>query len=442
MAGSPLAVPTFVTGARDDLATADVYTRVSSTPINNVQVITDRSNQFSASGLRGGPSMANSLPSITSLIATGKAVLSGGDPLSRITGAAAVVSGALRTLSPGVQSGILGNIADGANIVASLGGVSRNIYPSNFNNVNAIGNLVNTMSNGSSNFSMRDSGALVGSLSGVIGQASRVGLPNTFGSVMSGVMDRNVINRVAAQVLPSIISSSDTGSLSSMASMCTPGALKMINPNIINNFTASYTAPVGQDYASTLTDYSQVKETFGKIDPPWASATRVTDIGLDEVINVTAIQGCSLDFRDTLSTGIRSNPSATPEEQALLIGTVYPPTDVHSEIRQSFPSTVIQSNSSSLDTTTQDPRTVAALQLDVKRRTRAQIQAEIDHNQELWDAEMARASTLLGTSHQTTDPVEKARLKQEAADVLAEAKIIYGTEIDRLNDELMHAPVR
>lgn len=351
MAGQ-LAIPTFVSGAKDDLAATDVYAQTSNVPINSVQVIEQRSSMLSASGLRGGVAAMGGLPNIQSLIATGKNLLSGtGDPLSRLTSAVGPLSSIARSLQPGLVSSILGGITDATKMVATLNGIKTSISSGNFTNVAGIGNLINTLSNGAANFSILDKGALTGGLSGIINQATKFGLPNSFGSVLTGITDKNIINTIAGKVLPGVVANSDFGSLSSMATLCSPGALKMLNPNVLSDFASNYTAPIGQNLEVTMGSYTDITDTFTKIDPPWATSVRVVNLTVeeaaehvsstDEAVNVTAIQGCSPDFQKTLEVGIKSNPDATPKEQALLVASVFPPTDVHTEIKEQFPMSVL-----------------------------------------------------------------------------------------------------
>jgi hypothetical protein len=320
-----------------------------------------------------------------------------------------------------------------------LGGVSRQVLPSNLGNVSAIGGLLNTMSGGAGAFSIRDNGALTGGLAGVIGQAARMGVPNSFGSAMTGISSKNIINQVAGQVLPIVISKCDLGSLSSMSTMCSPGALKMMNPSIISNVASSYAVSAGQSYREQISNYTTVTETFGRIDPGWATTSRITSSGTDNAINITNLQGASPDFMTMMETGIRSDANATPETQALLVAREFPPTDVQSQLKEQYPSMIISEPKQPVFT---DPRTVAIIN-DANRRTRAKVQADIDDANDAWTAALEREynplmqeAVRLKNAGQA-DAAYAKRIEAQNMQTLINAK--YTQIIDKLSDEFATA---
>jgi hypothetical protein len=436
-----LATPTFVTGAKDILAAADVYARTSSTPINSVRVISNRTDMLNASGLRGGPSMANSLPQINSLILSAKSIAaSNSDSLTRLTNASSVVSNALRTFAPGVTSGIIGNIGSSAKIIASVGGVSRQINSGNLTNVNAIGALINTISKGTGNFSIKDNGALIGTLAGVVIQAARNGIPNSFGSVLHGITDKNIINRIAAQVLPIIINKVDLSSLSTMSDSCSVGALKMINPSIISDVALNYTAPVGEDYLAKMGNYTSFTTTFAKIDPSWATTTRATENGLDNILNLTNLQGSTPDFQSMMAIGIRTDITATSDQQAMLLASVFPPTSVEKELLKQFP--LMANRNGNQSVVVRDPRTIAAIDYS-RLRSRAEIQNDISLANDNWSFAIERETGYLVTEANRLEQVGdfdgayKKRTEVQRIKALIDTK--YATLIDKLAAELVTA---
>ena len=67
MPGVSIARPTFVTGPRDNLISADIYNRTNSEVINSIQASADNLKIDDINRLRGGLEMQSRLPIITGL---------------------------------------------------------------------------------------------------------------------------------------------------------------------------------------------------------------------------------------------------------------------------------------------------------------------------------------------------------------------------------------
>lgn len=354
-----LAVPSFVAGAQDDLATADVYTETQDTPINSIP--DDLSSSFDDSallGLRGGKAM---MDSADSALTDAMPSIDLGEVSSRMESVSGDVAGGLRDMSGAGAASLLGNI--GANIpsiplAATVDGVTANLpSTTSFTDASAIGGMINGLSGSPTAFSLSDPSAMVGTLTGVISAATSMGIPNAFGQVMkySGIstsvaaLDRQSITRIAAAVLPGVIQSADLHSLSSIADTMASGALKMLAPNVINNFGSAYRAPAGstvRDYQST---YSTAMTTFPKIDPTWNQASR----GDTSIPSILSLQGASSSMQKVIKVGALM--SDDPTEKLQLLAGKYPPQSVDQCLSDAYPSVVLNTDYRSADKTL-DPR--------------------------------------------------------------------------------------
>jgi hypothetical protein len=341
-------MPTFVTGAKDDLAAADVYTQSSSSPINKIQ---DSSAQLaettkSASSLIGGKAMLSTLKSALSVATVVKGTLNkGGDPLSRLgnlTGAQAGLAGALRGL-PTSMSGISNNVLSGikgvGDVTTIVNGVSQKLkYGTDLTKILAAGQLINSVSCDKSAFGINDRTASIGAYSGVINTAMGAGIPGAFGAAMKCETNTGILNKVAASCLPGTIRMGDISNLASMAQKLAPGTLKTLNPSILTDFTRAFPMPTGMTTNRMATTYqTEVKPTFAKIQPDWMSKPR----GSDTVINLTCVQSASPDFQQLMNVGTLTDPSATMQDRMMLFGSKFPATSVTESIQQQFPSNVM-----------------------------------------------------------------------------------------------------
>lgn len=342
MAGN-LAIPSFVAGPRNDLATVDIYMRSDNQPVNNIQGPGTFLQASTGFDLRGGKSMLGSLPNLKNLLTQGKNLLNGkGDVAARLLGASSLISNGIRSLAPGVQSGILGSIGNVAKITATIGGITRQVSSGNIASIASIGSLINGISGNTNTFSLSDRGATVGAYAGVMNQALKAGIPNSFSAITSGITNKNVLTQIIGKVLPTVIGKSDLGSLTSIANIAAPGAIKLLSPNILNTFTSNFKSAPGTDFLGRIQNYTNINTTFTKIDPLWSVANRLTSSGTDNILNATALQSASLDFKKTFKTGVLSNPLATTSQQMLLVGSLFKSTNVISEINKLFPMTSLQ----------------------------------------------------------------------------------------------------
>lgn len=357
-----LATPTFVAGAKDDLAAADVYKQKGTAPINSFQDAQPL-NLPSLEALRGGLSLKSGLKDVvgaakstksyldtgTSLLNAGNALLKGvaalqtGSVLSRLNAAGSLLSGPLSKLPDSLSVDILGKVTATGGIVATINGVSQQIKAVNLKDINSISNLLGNVTGNPAILTIADKAASVSALGGIVSAAASRGIPNSFGALMGGVNDIGTINQVAGNCLSSVVDHSDLGSLMDMSRLTSAGALKLINPDLISNFSSKFTTPMACTAEQTKANFDSVTGAFNAIDDKWNSTPRLSELGIvDPALNITQIQGGSGDFQKTLRAGAMA--STNLDEKLYLLATVYQPTDVNVELKKQFPATTVGSS--------------------------------------------------------------------------------------------------
>ncbi len=334
MAGRELAVPTFVAGPQDSLATVDVYVKSDAGVVNKIQDASTVFDSASVTSMQGGSYMANNLPSFTSAAQSGLSLNNGFSLSDRISSSSNPLSAAIKGLTSGTAAAILRNIPSNGGIVANVAGRLTNVTSGNLTDMRSVSGLVNGIT-GANTISFNDRSGTVGLLAGAISQATRNGLPNSFGAVAGTVQDTSVINRIAAQVLPDVLARGDMSSLSSMAHMTTPGSLQMINPSILTDCARKYVAPPMSTANDFNAQFSNTTSTFSAINPLWNQKSREGG----PVVDISSFQGASPDFLKTIDAGAMQ--STDPDEKLYRLASVFPATDPKTELKKQFAFTVM-----------------------------------------------------------------------------------------------------
>jgi hypothetical protein len=342
-----LALPTFTTGAKDNLAAVDVYGVTSNSPINSIQAMPAIPSLAAAAALKGSQTSNSDLSSIIDNIAKKAASLNTVNPVNRLD---STFVSATRALPPGCANNLLSEISKilskltGARISANgiLGMLNKLHIPC----VTGMSGLINSIGNVAGSFSIKDPSASIASLSGVVNAASKLGIPNTFSSVLNGTTDTSIINGVVSNSLPTIIATSDLGSFKSMSQMASPGSLLMNNPNVIKDFSSSFKLPEGSTANDSNRNYTDLMTSFNSANPNWDTCTRETETGSDTITNLSSIVGASPDFNQTISNGITLTGDVS--KQDLLLAPAFPVTSVSEELATNFPSTATVSTYSNV----------------------------------------------------------------------------------------------
>lgn len=358
---STLAVPTFSSGARDDLAAVDVYTRTEATVINKRANVLQAPNVSTINELRGGLSVMDVLP-ITQALASGNkasaigmAVTKGSGLVSSLLSSVSSTIGpgaanALRALTPAVASAVatklggnsFGGMAGGFGLnnlgsVANYGGYANRILPSNMGDANSIMQAATALSATSfgGNGSAINNGSLANLVSGLVGQGSKVGVSGVFTQLRPVLTNQAQVTSVVQGCWSDVCSSSSVNTMKEFA--VDPLAVQAIDKNALTDFSGLFKQPANctaADYRSSFTDLTT---TYTSIDPSWNTKEILNPDGeiVDRVSDMTVAMQGSQDFKKTLSIGALASTNA--DDKLYLVANAYEAPNPQKELLENFP---------------------------------------------------------------------------------------------------------
>jgi len=341
-----LAKPTFLSGAQDDLAAADVYSRTTGSVINRIQSILGADNIDLSAVLRGGDFLLKQLPIITGLTSGGGLILNKENLVARLIASSATLSRSITNLTGDLSNSLVAqvglNLPNAGEVYSKVGDVVQRVSAASISSVSSLGAMINTVTGQSNLYSIVDKDAMVGLYTGVVREATRFGIPNTFNSLMQGVTDPYIVSRVASQVLPQMINSSDTAGIYAMTQRVAPGSLTMGYPSALGDFTSKYRAPAGAVDSNRPAEFQTVMNTYSAVQPDWNTCKRPTTAGVSQAVDVTRLQGGTPSFKQMIAAGVMS--TTNPDTKLYAIASLFQPTTVDRELRAQFPRTVLAGN--------------------------------------------------------------------------------------------------
>lgn len=365
-----LAIPTFVGGPQDDLAAVDVYEQESDAVINSIQddYLADTLSDDELLELVGGQAMDEA--AAEALIAADDYVLSTVEIIDMTKDAVPEMVDGLKALTPVSLNGITSQVtsvvagAKGqlAGLQGTIGGITGAIQ-GGIANAKGVMSMINGVA-GQVMGTIKNAQGLVGGLSGIVKQACSMGIPNSFGALMSNV---NVVSRLASHgtgllnqvvngALPSVVKFSDIGSLSSMANVCTPGAIISMQPSIIKDFSSSFNMPSGSPFSAVQGMFGQVTSTFNQINSTWNQVQRAGQ----QIASITNLQGASQAMNTVMRTGAML--SSNPVDKLQLLAQPFGSGSVMGSLSKSFPQTFLSGSATRVSGSVTSPiRTVVDL---------------------------------------------------------------------------------
>lgn len=361
-AGSPTKPSTFAsttwsTGATDELATADVYDTVAGgNPITDVKSFFDGIDFGLADLVRGGKFLAKNIPLITGLARGGMAIFDRTSLTSRILGASTLFNSAFRDIAarnPDLSDGLLKTIKDTGGLYASVNGVIQRVASTSFTDINSVGRLINAYTGKNDLFSLEDMDGQVGMIAGIVNEATRFGIPNSFAGLTSQITNTEIVRRVADRVLPDVVASGDTLSLKAIGETMGARGTLSLNPNVIGDFSGKYVTP----YMSTVTDtraaFRNIFDAYEAVDDSW----KMKDRAGTSVVNLNQILSGSKDFISVVSDGAKALGQGN--EKLFALANVVRRVDVEDDLKRRFPATVWKNNST-LANPIRDPMALGA----------------------------------------------------------------------------------
>jgi hypothetical protein len=336
-----LATPTFVAGPKDSLATKDVYGIKSSSPINSFSNPAKTGGTTSLMGMMGSIGIQAAVPLIMSKV-TGKSIPVQPDVLARAsTAVGSSLSTAMRSLPPGVNNTLTKALTVAGPALISISGIKAVVPGTKFPVVNALGGVLNGITNTKNTFQLNDKLSGINSSIGLVSANVKAGIPGTYLPIVNSIVpnDRALANAVATGSLKNINTFSDVTSLRQMANATTGSLLKSVNPSAISDSTKSFTKaplpvniPVTQPISATnLAAMTELKTTYGLIDPSWTA----TPTASGTVSNITPVVNGSKDLKDTFSSGALN--SASSEDKAFLLAGMAGTGNATASVSSQFP---------------------------------------------------------------------------------------------------------
>lgn len=267
-----LASPTFVTGAKDDLATVDVYKQQTDTPVNSIQdqQVQNEENSITSKIMRGGKSMLSNLPAIVNVADKGLQAVSSTNPLQRATGISSVLGMALKNFSPETASGVFSTIGKFSGpISAVVGSVSRVLPIKGLGDIRVLSDTINQVT-GTNSSSVKDRGGIIGTGVGIIDTAVRYGLPGTFGAFSKATTVQERV-RIANGSMSSVIKAGDIITGGDIGRN-TPKGTTTSSPGFsFNTLFGNYKTPASLPQRNYTDEYGVLKSNIQDIDSGWDS---------------------------------------------------------------------------------------------------------------------------------------------------------------------------
>lgn len=258
--------------------------------------------------------------------------------------------GALKGAQGGLIGKITGAIPAAGGVLAQVGSITRAIQTTNLSNISSIGQTIAQITGNSSLFAINDRGAQIGVYSGILQEASSLGLRGTFGPLMAQVTDQHILSNVAQQSLPVLAANGDLQSLGDLTMQLGGQQAAMLYPELVQKVAQNYRIDRIDENSIQATDGAGHSYIYSHLEVDWTPVMGIMrsaqpDFGTyqrdeesDPIVSVAHVQDGSDDFQ----TMLRHNAIMADDmnTKLLVMGTVYPATTVDSELTYHFPETL------------------------------------------------------------------------------------------------------
>ena len=341
-----LALPTFVIGPEDKVATVDVYTETRDTVVNSIQDTAPAEKEgLLAKAMRGGKAMLKDLPAVVNMATMATQAMKNGNPMQRIAGLSSVAAGALTKLSPDTAKSIFNMVGSATGPLSlAVGSASRLIPSTNLFNARVLTDTMNQIT-GTNTCGLRDSSGLIATATGMINTAVGYGIPNSF-SAFAKAGDFTEKLRIASNVMPAISRMGDIYSASDISKNLPFGSMANMPNFSLNSVTGNYSRPMQCTANDYRTEYENIRDSLSSISPNWNYATR-DNVYTGEKIRIPCVNtmiNSSRDFQSIVGLGTVS--AAGRIDKLQILGSCYSQkmnrdifTDVYKGLDKFFSST-------------------------------------------------------------------------------------------------------
>lgn len=355
-----LASTVFSAGAKDNLATADVYKVDSTTVINSIQPISQKLGT-DISGLLGG--LKNySLGKLLSVTKTGLKV----DQTAiadRLLGMSTSINASFKSLSADAKNSLLTSVPSIGKIDVQIGDVKSTLDSYNYKQLAGLGKFVNEYAK-TTLVSIVDNDATAALIGAVVQQGAALGVSGLLPSLSPTITNNKILARVINRSLPDLVKTSDLHSLSHLADSVFGKSMDFVYPNFASDLAKAYGFKSINDVIDPLADYHSVLTILSKTNNKWDVYVHEGDVGEYEIlpknVSLVKILNASKDFQQLISTGIRSENDYHRRHNYGLIQN-YKLTTVEADVARYFPQVAMPSKNSNINTSiTKKNRTVDA----------------------------------------------------------------------------------
>lgn len=343
---NPLANTVFSTGAKDSLATADIYNVKNKNVINSIQTISQKLGIDVSSLLNFGKADFSNILSL----ATGGVKIDTNALTARLLGTSSSLVNSFRTLESDAKNQILGTLPNNSfdQIAVEIGEVQSICKASDFSNLNSLGTFVNSYTK-TSLYNPIDNDAISSLLSGVMKQGAALGINGLYSNLTSGITDNKLLSKIVSKSLPGFVKGGDLHSVSSIADGIFGHSLDFIYPNLANDLAKAYGFKGIMNVLDPRADYHSVLNILFKTNSQWDVFIRENGYSGDEMfsiencVSIVKIQNASKDFQQLLLSGIKTESEGHRRKMYALTQN-YKKTDMVSEIKRCFPMVAISND--------------------------------------------------------------------------------------------------
>lgn len=318
---APLALPSFFTGARNDLATQDVYKVGSEKVVNSIQDITKAPdmtevNRLTGASVKGAVKDAFAILKTVNQLKDSKAGL-----LDKVFAGTGVLGEAMKRsgLPTDMLSAALTTGKSLTTMITGAKGDITKIKNGNFSSISSLTNLIGVATGQEGLMKAASSQLQGGAVGSVIKLASQNGVPKSFGE-LTKLIDKNssTLSRVIDDVLPTALKKSDIGMMKEIA-IASPGFQKATIPDTIKDFGFNYSpGPAAADKEPEVI-WGEITSTYTKIDPKWLDGSRVIEGVPVTIPDVSKIVEASPALKQTIREAVVPKATKTPQEVALIV---------------------------------------------------------------------------------------------------------------------------
>lgn len=330
-----LAKSTFVSGINDKLIALDVYTKDNKNIVNKIQDITKAFDVDLTNILKGGDFIESNFPIIKDI--KGELVNINVDNLvARVASSIPDVTGTLRSIGDGV----LGKIKEYAplqEVFTTVNGIATQVKEAAYTGLADVSKMIGEVTGNVDIFKVIDKDAVSAMYSGLIKEASALGIPDSFSAVVSSISDNKILSNVIKNILPTVIGETDVRMLQSIVGADISKITRILDTDLIGKFVKGYSFGNGFGEGEEQAQFKMAKESFDSIDELWNKKI-VPEMGVEAFISdVSKITSSTTDFKEAILGYIKQEPMLEITDKLMSIGTLYKEVDVESEIAKNFP---------------------------------------------------------------------------------------------------------